>query len=229
MSEASYSPNAAQAGTPSAAAVGDDGVWAKIPPSRSIRLVWKLDKRSRIDYRQELMDQCAGVQRVYLYTAPLAAGASQLAIINFHDLRDAQSALAQWHGRQHWGVRIEGHHMVPSDPVRHRTPCSAAISQGSLRIELQSKSAPLDPLLSAAWLQQRLAEFGELRSFELVEEESRRGLLVAFVEFFDVRARLQACTKLNQSWSKDAAFYVQLAWDQSSMYASSFFGAKRRD
>ncbi|KAI9187634.1 hypothetical protein H9P43_002025 [Blastocladiella emersonii ATCC 22665] len=168
------------------------------------------------------MDECVGVQRVHLSTAQFTYGACQFAIINFHDLRDAQTALVQWHGRRHWGTRVEAHFMLPCEPVRHRTPCLSLNSQGSLRIEVQPKSTPLDLAAFASWLREQLGEFGELRSFTQVEEASRHGLLVAFVEFFDGRDRIKACTELSEARFDGFTIDVQFAWDQSSVHVSPF-------
>ncbi|KAI9187636.1 hypothetical protein H9P43_002027 [Blastocladiella emersonii ATCC 22665] len=168
----------------------------EMPPSRSIRLYWPGDARSPVNYRRELEDQCPNAYQVHVSSALIRTGQDsdvyerQLAILDFYDIRDAQAALKRWNGRTEWGVRVEGHYMLPDMPAKERTPCKKPGNQGSLRIDL--------------------------RSFDVVQEQGN-GSLVVFAEYFSKRERLIALKALERERSGDYTIHVQLAWDQSSV------------
>ncbi|KAI9187635.1 hypothetical protein H9P43_002026 [Blastocladiella emersonii ATCC 22665] len=190
------------------------------PPSRSIRLWWTTDTEDKaVDYRRELLRQSPGSYEARVSRTRIVldghSSECQLAIISFHDIRDAQAAMKYWNGRKQWGVKIEAHFLIPKTPAHERTPCSSPNNEGSLRIDLRPQAAmPADS--SRTWLREFLSKFGGIRSFD-VTQESRDGSLVAFVEFYDNRARLEACEKLNNMLFRDYTIRAELAWDAASV------------
>ncbi|KAI9187640.1 hypothetical protein H9P43_002031 [Blastocladiella emersonii ATCC 22665] len=188
-----------------------------IPVSRSIRLMWLLTPNSGVDYHYELSDASPSPYRVQLNTARIASRMYQVAIIDFHDVRDAKAALDRYHGRTHWGVQVTGHFMLPNERVEYRTPCVQPNSQASLcvMVQPQRSAAPQDPSRER-WLRRQLERFGEVRPFDLAQE-STDGSLVAYVEYFDARDRGRAFTNLSKKKFDGLSMTIQLAWDQSSV------------
>ncbi|KAI9187639.1 hypothetical protein H9P43_002030 [Blastocladiella emersonii ATCC 22665] len=157
----------------------------------------------------------AYANHMHAMAAPASINAQFHSMSPHDDLRDAQAAREYWNGRACWGTRVEAQFLIPTEPVRQRTPYEHRRSEGSLRIELRpSASSPEPP--SDSQLRELLAGFGELRSLDRLQEQSG-GAFFTFVEYFNHRARLRAYDALLKAQFGDYTLRTDLAWDKSSI------------